>query len=152
MLLCGLWNASIAQDRPQLFVKVEEVLKRREPGWKIERNLSGQTMDPLTQSIKLREGSRSAGIEIMIWRRLEDAKQIFAGNVVIFDNTRGKTAVKRGLPALGDENYMWTNLHSTLWPAICFRSGSVLVSVFAPTVTIADRFARHILEQIAKTQ
>ena len=149
LLLCGLWDTSIAQEQRELFSKIEEVFRRHEPGWKIERKSHGQTMDPVAESITLlRAGKRQASIEILMWRRLEDAKELFAGQVVIFDNIRGRTAVKRSLSNVGDENYMWTNPHSTLWPAIYFRKGKVLVSVFASTLTVADRFARHVLEQI----
>lgn len=150
-LLCGLWDTSIAQENPELFSKIEEVFRRREPGWKVKRNLHGQTRDPLVESITLlRAGKRQASIEILMWRRLEDAKEVFAGQVVILDNTRGPTAVRRSLPNVGDENYMWTNPQSTFWPTIYFRRGRVLVSVFASTATVADRFARHVLEQIGE--
>jgi hypothetical protein len=56
--------------------------------------------------------------------------------------------MKRSLPKVGDENYMWTNPHSTVWPTIKFRKGRILVTVFAPTVAIAKRFAYHVLKEI----
>ena len=149
-LLCFLFDVSAAQDKPRLFSNVEGILQTRDRTWRIERVLTGQTADPLSESIKLREGRREALIEISIWRRLQDAREVFAGQVIAFDNVPGKRAVKRSLRGVGDENYMWTNPRSDAWPTIYFRKGNVFVSVFAPSVPVATKFAEQVLEQLKK--
>jgi len=149
-LLCFLFDVSVAQDKPRLFSNVERILQARDRTWKIERILTGQTTDPLSESIKLRDGRREAAIEISIWRRLQDTREVFAGQVIAFDNVPGKRAVKRSLRDVGDENYMWTNPRSNAWPTIYFRKGNVFVSVFAPSVPVATKFAEQVLEQMKK--
>jgi hypothetical protein len=61
---------------------------------------------------------------------------------------RGKRMVKASVPKLGDESYLWTNPGSTAWPLLTFRKGRVNVTVFAPSVKVARRFARHVLDQM----
>ena len=133
-------------------MKIEQEIKEKEPGWKIDRILDGQTSDPLHESIVFRAGKQQAEIEISIWKRLEDAQGAFEGEVAAFDNIRGKKAVKKSLPNLGEENYMWTNPGSDAWPMIYFRKGNIYASVFAPSVAIARRFAQHLFGQIPKVQ
>jgi hypothetical protein len=82
----------------------------------------------------------------------KDAHEMFSGQVIAMDNTRGTKALKRDLTNLGDENYVWTNPHGETWPTIDFRKGNVFVSVFAPTVPVAERFAHFVLDQISQKQ
>jgi hypothetical protein len=56
--------------------------------------------------------------------------------------------VKASVPKLGDESYLWTNPGSTAWPLLTFRKGRVNVTIFAPSVEVAKRFAHHVLEQM----
>ncbi len=139
---------SAAQEKPELFSRIEQTFKEKEPAWKIESLLPGQTFDPLHESITFRAGKQQAAIEISIWKRLKDAQEVFAGGVMAFDNIRGKHVIKRHIPNLGDENYMWTNPGSDAWPMIHIRSGSVYVTVFARSISIAKRFARRVIEQV----
>jgi hypothetical protein len=142
--LCG--QPSFAQrQKLELFSKVESAFKQREPAWKIE-DILNQT--PQHESITFRQGKRQAAIELDSWNTPQDAHGVFGGVVIAFDNTRGKHAVKTTLPKLGDENYMWTNRGSDAWPTIYLRKDRVVVTVFAPSVPIARRFAQHVLEQI----
>jgi hypothetical protein len=62
-----------------------------------------------------------------------------------------KGMVKNTLPNLGDENHIWTHPDSEVWPVIRFRKGKVNIEIFAPSVTIAKRFAQHVLEQLPTT-
>jgi hypothetical protein len=140
-----------AQEKPELFSRTEQTFKEKEPAWKIERLYPGSTSDPLTESIAFRAGRQQAAIDISVWRRLKDAEEIFVGAAIAFDSIRGKHVVKRSIPNLGDENYMWTNPGSDAWPMIHFRQGNVYVTVYSPSVLIAKRFAHYVLEQINKT-
>jgi len=140
--------AQYALPKPELFVKVERVFREKEPAWKLERITPSQTTDPLLETIVYRSRQGQASISISIWRREQDARESFAGMSTAYDNIRGKTALKRTLPALGDENYIWTHGRSSKWPTIRFRKGNVEVQVFAPNVTIAKAFARYVVEQI----
>ena len=49
---------------------------------------------------------------------------------------------------MGDENYIWLNRGSNAWPTIRFRRGRVEVSVYAPSVVAAKRFAGYVLEKL----
>jgi hypothetical protein len=83
-----------------------------------------------------------------VWKREKDAAEVFAAQSLAFDNTGGRRMVKNSLPKLGDENYIWTHRGSTAWPMIKFRKGKVFVTVFAPSVPVAKRFAQHVLGQM----
>ena len=137
--------AAFAQQKLELFSKVEAAFKQHEPSWKIEKIIA-QT--PGHKSFAFRNGKRQAAVDLVIWNSPQQAHQIFDGQVIAFDNQRGKHGEKATVANLGDENFMWTNRGSKAWPTIMFRKGSVFVSVFAPSVTIARRFAQHVIEQI----
>lgn len=138
-------QAVIAQEKLTLFSKVETAFKEREPAWKIER-INQQTS--YTESITFRNGNRQASIELANYDSADHAHETFGGIVNAFENSRGKHA-KVTLANFGDENYMFTN-RGNAWPTIFMRKGSVVATVFAPSVAIAKRFAQHVLEQFDK--
>ena len=140
-------QAQVAQQKPQLFLNVEAGFRQREPTWKIEEILNQSSH---TESITFRQGKRQANVSLDSWNSPQNAHGVFDGLVIAFDNTRGKHVVKATLRNLGDENFMWAN-RGGAWPTIYFRKGSVVVSVFAPSVAVARRFAQHVLEQIDKS-
>lgn len=131
-------------QKSELLSRVQEVFKQREPIWKIEQVIDNQ----LQQSITLRNGKRQAAVQVMTSNSPGQAHETFDGLVVAFDNTRGKGVAKSRLENLGDENYLWANRQTGAWSTIRFRQDTVIVSVFAPSVVIAKRFAREILEQL----
>ena len=132
-----------------MFSDVERVFKEKERAWKVERTYPTRTSDPVTRGIVFRLGKNQASVEIAIWKREQDAAEVFAGDSLAFDNTAGKKKVKSTLPMFGDENHVWTNPHSTAWPMIKFRKRNVNVTVYAPSLVIGKRFARHVLDQLA---
>ena len=149
-LLIFCFSTSIyAQEKPELFSKIEQVFQKKEPAWKVERIYPSNTSDPITQSIVFRSRIGQASVDISIWRREKDAQDVFTAESLAFDNIRGKRVIKSRLPKLGDENHIWTNPGSTAWPTIKFRKGNINVTVFAPWVAIAKRFAQHVFEQMA---
>jgi|SRR5215471_861264 len=141
-----------AAQKADVFSKIEQTFRTKEPTWKLEKVLPGQSQNPARESIKLRQDTRQALIDVWIWMTAQDAHEMFAGQVIAMDNTRGTKANKRNLTNLGDESYMWTNPHSEAWPTVNFRKGNVFVSVFAPTVPVAERFAHYVLGQVSQTQ
>jgi hypothetical protein len=147
-ILC-LAGAALAQDKPQLVTRVEQVFREKEPTWKIEDIYVSDTLDPFAQRFALRSGKNLMLVEISIWKREKDAQDVFAAESIAFDNIRGKGIVKSRLADLGDENYIWANRGSPALPWIIFRKGKIEVAVYAPSVTVAKRFARHVLEQMA---
>jgi hypothetical protein len=142
-------SGTTAQEKPELFSRIERAFHEKEPAWKVERILSGQQSDPIKQSIVFRSRKRQASVELNIWKRTQDAQDVFGGQSLAFDNFIGKKKVKRSLPMVGDENYVWTNPGSSAWPMMMFRKGNIIVSIFAPTLTIARRFAQYVLNEIA---
>ena len=140
----------IAQQKLPLFSKIEAAFGKQEPAWKIEKIYGGQAISK--EELTLRNGKQQAAVGVMVWHTSQEAHEIFAGQVIAFDNVPGKRSVKSKLPNLGDENYMWTNRKSHTWPTIYFRKGNVFVSVFAPTVIVAKRFGQHVLDQIEDQQ
>jgi hypothetical protein len=151
LLLLAAPATSFAQQQPQLFTDIERVLREKEPRWKTEQVSVKTEADPLSQNIVLRAGGQQAAIAINLWAREKDARDVFAAHATAMSNTR-KGSRRSRLPNLGDENYIWTNPGSAAWPTIHFRQARVHVTVFAPSVTVAKRFARHILAQITTGQ
>jgi len=149
LLIIGFSHILLAQEKPELFSKIERVFQEKEPAWKVERYYPEYTSDPRKQSIAFRSGKYQASIDVTIWKREKDARDVFTAESIAFDNTMGKRMVKGSLHGLGDENHIWTNRDSAAWPTIKFRKGNINVEVFAPTVAIAKRFAQHIFEQMA---
>ena len=96
-----------------------------------------------------RTGKVQASLEISIWKRLIDAKEVFAATSLVMDRTMGKGKLKRTVPKLGDESYMWTDLNGAGWTTLKFREQSINVEVFAPSPMTAKRFAQRIFKQIA---
>jgi hypothetical protein len=143
--------SSLAAQKADLFSKIEQTFKTNEPTWKLEKVVPGHSDNPVAESITLRQGTEQASVDVWIWTTPKDAHEMFSGQVIAMDNTRGTKAMKRELTNLADENYMWANSHSETWATIDFRKGNVFVSVFAPTVPIAERFAHYILAQIPPT-
>jgi hypothetical protein len=142
-------SGTFAQEKPDLFSRIERVFHEKEPAWKVERILSGQQSDPVKQSIVFRSRKGQASVELNIWKRIQDAQDVFGGQSLAFDNTAGKKKVKRSLPLVGDENYVWTNPGSAAWPMMMFRKGNIVVSIFAPTLTIVKKFAQYVLNEMA---
>lgn len=149
LFLLPFSSGTIAQEKPDLFSRIERVFQEKEPAWKVERILSGQQSDPIKQSIALRSRKGQASVDISIWNRTQDARDVFGGQSLAFDNTAGRKKVKRSLPLVGDENYVWTNRGSSAWPMMMFRKGNIVVSIFAPTVAIAKKFAQYVLKEMA---
>ena len=130
-----------AQSPADLFAKIEAGIKQQQPTWKIDRVIRNAA----DESIVLRRGKQQAAIGVLDRRQLQDARQIFAGQVIVFDNIRGKSVTKRSLPNFADENFMWTNAGREDGPTIYFRKGNFFVSVYAPTVSTVKDLAQSIL-------
>jgi hypothetical protein len=137
---------ALAQQKSELFSRVQELFKHREPTWKVENVTDNEHQ----QAIALRQGNRQATVQIITLDSAAHAHETFDGLVIASDNTRAKSDVKTKLQNLGDENYMWTNGQTRTWTTIYFRRGKVIVTVFVPSVDVAKRFAQEILEQIDK--
>jgi hypothetical protein len=147
LILCFA-NASPAQERTELFSKIDKVFKEKEPKWEVERVNKGDTTDPVRQSITFRSDEGQANVDVSIWEKEKDARDVFAAAALSYDNRMGKRMVRAAVPKLGDESYIWTHPGSTAWPMLTFRKGKVNVTVFAPSVAVAKRFAQHVLEQM----
>lgn len=138
-----------AQERPKLFDAVEREFREKEPRWKIERlDVKSEAVPELEMVFRSRAGQ--AAIEIEVWDSVKNARDVFAGRAVAEANT-ARTRIKRPLPGFGDEGYVWLNPRSTAWPSISIRKGPVYISVFAPNLATAKRFARRILELIPES-
>jgi hypothetical protein len=142
-----------AQEPPaELFARVERAFREQEPDWKIEQTRPSESSDPRGGSITFRSGKGQASVDVRVWRREQDAHDVFEAESRAFDNTGGRRMVKGTIPDLGDENRLWTHPNSEAWPMLRFRKGVVGVVVFAPTLTVAKRFARRVLEQIGRPE
>lgn len=148
LLIVCCAGASLAQEVPELFSKVDKVFKEREPAWEVEGVIKGDGTDPFRQSVTYRSEDGQANVDVSVWKQEKDAREVFAAHALSYENRRGKRMQKASVPGLGDESHLWTHAGSTAWPLLTFRKGKVNVTVFAPSVAVAKRFARHALEQI----
>jgi len=148
LTLASLPHTLTAQEPAELFAGVERAFREKEPGWKVESKLPSESSDPRGGSITFRSGEGQANVDVRVWRQEKDAREVFEAEGRAFANMRGKRMVKGAVPGLGDESQLWTHPGSEAWPMLRFRKGRVNVQVFAPTVTVARRFARRVLAQI----
>ncbi len=149
LLICYSTGNILAQDKPTFIVEIERVFQEKEPRWKIERKNVQNESSFFKEEIVFRSGKVQAAVSIGSWQREKDAHDVFEGEAIAFNNTMGARRIKKRLPNLGDENYIWTNRGSEAWPMIKFRKGKVYVTVFAPNVAVAKRFAQYIAKQIS---
>ena len=151
LLIFSLTGNILAQEKPAFIAEIERVFQEKEPGWKVERRNVHSESSFFTQETVFKSGRFQAAVSITIWSREKDARDVFEATATAFDNTNGAHKTKNSLPNLGDENYMWVNRQSNAWPYIQFRKGRVNVTVFAPSIAIAKRFAQHVVKQIPAT-
>src|SRR6185503_16028565 len=78
------------QENEQLFSRVDQVFQRREPTWKVESVTPVSTWDPITHEVVYRSKLGQAAVSISIWRREQDARDVFGGETIALDNTAGK--------------------------------------------------------------
>ncbi len=149
-ILMVLWFPSnlIAQDKPQFIGEVEQLFRENEPKWKVERTYVNSGSGFFKEDIVFRNGKVQASISIGVWEKVENAREVFKGESIAFDNIIGKKMVKNSLPNLGEDSYIWTYLNSSAWPTIRFRKDGVIVEVYAPSVAIAKRFAQYVAKRI----
>lgn len=149
LLLLTCWaGPALAREVPELFSKIDKVFKEKEPAWKVERVNEGASADPFRRSTTFRSDAGQANVDVSIWAKEKDAREVFAAEALAFGNMRGKRMSKAAVPGLGDEGHLWTHPGSTAWPMLTFRKGRVNVTVFAPSLEVAKRFARHVLGQL----
>ena len=148
LLIVCFGCAPVAQEGPDFFSKIAKVFKEKEPAWKVESVNKGDTTDPVRQSITFRSDEGQANVDVTVWEKEKDAREVFAAETLAFDNGMGKRMEKASVSELGDEGHIWTNPGSRAWPMLSFRKGKINVRVFAPSVDVAKRFARHVLEQM----
>ena len=150
LLACHAPAECVAQERPKLFDAVEREFRENEPRWKIERlDVKREAIPKLSVVFRSRAGQ--AAVEVEVWDSVANARDVFTGRAAAEANTAG-TRVKKNLPGFGDEGHAWVNPRSTAWPSVSIRKGPVYISVFAPDLATARRFARRVLELIPKSE
>ena len=90
LLIICFSNSLLAQEKPELFSRIDRVFQEKEPTWKVEHIYTSDTSDPIGQSIVFRSGAGQASVDVSIWKREKDAQDVFAGNCLGFDKTMGK--------------------------------------------------------------
>ena len=149
-----------AQERPELFSKVEKALREKEPAWKIEEVILGDTSDPVGQRIFFKSRRGRTSIDIDIWSREKDARDVFTAESYAIDNAAAFVSeslgrkiddrtIKSSVPKLGDENHVWSYRGYPRQVIIKFRKGNITVRVDATSEAVAKRFAQHVFEQMA---
>src|SRR5262245_7485885 len=68
----------LAQEKPELFTRIERVFQEKEPTWKVEDINAQPSSDPIGQSIVFRSEEGQASVDVLIWKREKDAQQDFA--------------------------------------------------------------------------
>jgi hypothetical protein len=147
LILCCAVNI-FAQEKPSWVTEVENTFKQKEPRWKIERILDRAEISFYDESITFKSGGYRANVHLTIWDSPKGAQEVFEGETTAFNNTGGSRVSRTKIENLGDENYIWPNLNKDGWTMINFRKGKVLVQVYAPSVAMAKRFARYVIELI----
>lgn len=144
LLLAGA--DALAQERPALVTRVERAFAEKEPRWKPQERLNGQS-GPELYVLHLKSAQGDALVYLWLMNSEKTAGEVFEGQTIAFGNGMGARGRKRRLPDFADENYLWTGFAGST-AAVDFREGGVYVRVIAPSRATALRFARHVLRQI----
>lgn len=148
LLIICFEGGALAQEGAEIFSKIEKVFREKEPAWEVERVTRGDASDPVRRSFVFRSEEGQASVDVSVWRKEKDARDVLAASALSFDDRMGKRMEKAAVPKLGDESHIWTHPGNTAWPMLMFRKGRVNVTIFAPTVEAAKRFAQHVFEQM----
>ncbi|HEV2915300.1 MAG TPA: hypothetical protein VGX92_18620 [Pyrinomonadaceae bacterium] len=146
LTLCGLVQPAFAQDKPSWLREVE-LLLRKEPRWRVQEVQALGVPELFNETIILKSGPLRADVSIGIRRSAEWAKDEFEQGRIAFTDISRKTSRQSRLPDLGDDNYMLVGKKKRNG-SIFFRKDNVLVTVFAPSVETAKRFARYVADRI----
>jgi hypothetical protein len=147
LLALGVVSTSFGQAKPEWITDVENTVRKKEAGWKLNTILGSPRPDGYSGSFRLTAGNTSGSVTIQAYTTLTNPIETFEGLITITGNTLGKGAEKVTVPGLGDEGYLWArsgNQHSL----VEFRKGRTFVQVYMPGKETALRIARHVLEHI----
>jgi len=122
----------------ELMARVERSIKEKEPEWKPSRLLSNGNR--IVKRWKF--GNEEVLVSIHEYRTGDEAANEMSRAV--------KAVSVPGVPLekMGDEAYVWAAYTESGRSAIRFRKSNVFVSVGAPSLGLAKKFARHIADEI----
>ncbi|MEO8042922.1 MAG: hypothetical protein ABI646_09955, partial [Acidobacteriota bacterium] len=89
----------------------------------------------------------TGAIEISEYIVLVNPIETFRGLVTANDNMI-KGARKKELSGLGDEAYIWASANPNAHATVFFRKGKTYVAVFLPGKLAAQRFAKHVADNM----
>jgi hypothetical protein len=121
-----------------LTARVERSVKEKEPEWKASRLLSNGN--------RVVKRWKSGNEEVLV-----SVHEYRTGDEAADEMSRAVKAVSvpgKPLEKLGDEAYVWAAYTESGRSAVRFRKSNVFVSVSAPSLGLAKKFARHIAGEI----
>lgn len=136
------------QEVPPLAKEVERLLEEKEPTWKVQRPYI--QMSPPVMHLK---SAAEGDVLIYFWLMDNeiDVKSVFDGQIISLGNTLGERKKESKLPDLGDDNRLISD-RSGRFAHLIFYKGTTLISIAAPTDTIAKRFAIYVAERVTPRQ
>ena len=128
-----------AQDKLSLLDKIKQSITASEPEFELQKTV------PLESGVFIRFASKEGDALIMI-EEFPSPKDSYAQMLHVAQLVAVGTGKK--LKDLGDEANVWENYGSELRTTIHFRRGTLLILVNASSTEIANRFGRHVADQI----
>jgi hypothetical protein len=150
VLICLASSYVSAHDSQILFAQIERESQARLSKWKISRKL----ILPKSRHVSIRWKSGKAYVQMLV-KTLDSAKEaadMFEGwdAEVSEDKIPGASEYSKvALANLGDKNYLWS--HRKGGGSIRLRKGNTFVMLVAPSVDVAESFARLVADQLPAT-
>lgn len=134
----ALTQKPAAKGESELTARVERSMKEKEPEWKASRLLSNGNR--VVKRWKF--GNEEVLVSVHEYRTGDEAADEMSRAV------KAVSVPGKPLEKMGDEAYVWAAYTESGRSAVRFRKSNVFVSVSAPSLGLAKKFARHIAAEI----
>jgi len=130
----------MAQHVPTLPEKAENIVKSKNPHWKIVRK------EERGKQVNLLFGPDKADVVLMIFNGASEQEAVDKMKAAFKFLSVGPGKKRSDI---GDEAYVWTS-ENTSFAGIRFRKANVYVDVSAPSLALAEDLAKSLAQEIPK--
>ena len=143
VLLIGPMSVE-AQEFSALQRKVEDIIKREKPAWKLLHKDITERQVVYRWEWESESGKKGARILLIYASSRKEAEEQLRQGVEYIS-----VGPDRKLTGLGDEAYLWIGANNRSG-TIRFRKSNVFIDVSAPSVALAEQLAKQVADLISK--
>jgi hypothetical protein len=136
------------QNKTDIFARIEKLVSDSQPDWKLTKKRAFKNNKYRHYSWE--KGESSLDVLIFVGDSPEQALSRFKTLSPEFrEDGINITILKATVPGLGDENYLWEGNPNERLFGIDFRKGKLVFHIGASSISIAEKFALQIADEIA---